>query len=68
MKKAFFAIVGFGLGAFMLLNGAVAYYRATTDATWVLTTTEKFVSAGITGLVGIVLIAWTSVIIKKKKY
>lgn len=49
----------------MLLNSGVVLYQFLADMPWNITPAERIFSAGITCLVGIILIAWTYLLVKK---
>lgn len=63
-RKIVFYAFGFGLGAFMLLNSAVAFYRF-LHGYRLLAPSEWMVSSIITFLVGTILIIWTCLLFKK---
>ncbi len=65
IKKIAFYTFGFGLGILMLLNSGVVLYQFLADMPWNITPAERIFSAGITCLVGIILIAWTYLLVKK---
>ncbi len=66
LKKIAFYFFGFGLGVFMLFNSGVVLYQFLADVPWNITPTERLFSSGITCLVGIILIIWTYLLIKKR--
>lgn len=66
VKKTLFCIFGFGLGAFMLFNSVVAFNRF-LHGYRLLEPYEWMFSSIITSLVGVILIIWTYLLIKKKR-
>ncbi len=66
-RTIFLSVFGFGLGLFMLLNSAVVFSKLVKGDAWNVTPEQKLVSAVVTCLVGIVLILWTYLLLKKSK-
>ena len=65
LRKIMLSIIGFAFGAFMLVNGIGAFYRFLYGYR-LLTPSEWMFSSIVTFSVGIVLIIWTLLLIKKR--
>lgn len=67
IKKIVLCIIGFGSGLFMLLNGIVIYNKYLDGSSWSITPGERLYIACITFIVGLLLVLWTYLLIKKKR-
>ena len=65
LRKIIFSVMGFGLGLFMLFNSVVVFSKFIKGAAWELTSQEKLFSIVISCLVGLVLVIWTYLLVKK---
>ncbi|PCI93536.1 hypothetical protein COB11_05130 [Candidatus Aerophobetes bacterium] len=66
MKKVLFWIFGIFLGCFMLVNSAICFYRYLNGYSRVTSPQEWLTSFILTFVVGVVLIIWTSLLLKKQ--